>query len=148
MGTATGAHEPWVWASAGVCVGTGSGYGGRGVSEHDEQAALFHWAALHESKIPELALLFAIPNGGLRNKATAGKLKAEGVKRGVPDVCLAVARGGFHGLFIEMKYGRNTTTGEQDTGLRLLWQQGYQATVCHSFEEAKAVILEYLGRAA
>ncbi len=116
------------------------------MSEHDEQAALFHWAALNETHIPELALLFAIPNGGLRNKATAGKLKSEGVKRGVPDVCLPVAYDGFHGLFIEMKYGKNTTTDDQNTWLMRLWNQGYQATVCHSFEEAKTVILEYLGR--
>ena len=38
------------------------------MSEHDEQVALFEWAALREAEIPELALLFAIPNGGLRNK--------------------------------------------------------------------------------
>ena len=49
-----------------------------------EQQALFDWAKI--SGIPDLDLLHAIPNGGHRNKATAGRLKAEGVKRGVPDI--------------------------------------------------------------
>jgi hypothetical protein len=72
-------------------------------SEHNEQAALFEWASISSKVIPELGLLAAIPNGGHRLKATAGKMKAEGVKAGFPDIIFPVARGGFHGLFIEMK---------------------------------------------
>ena len=37
---------------------------------------------------PRLEWIHAIPNGGLRNKATASNLKAEGVKSGVLDVFL------------------------------------------------------------
>src|SRR5262245_64718583 len=48
-------------------------------------------------------LCFAIPNGGARDVITAGRLKAEGVRAGVPDVCLPVARAGYHGLFLEVK---------------------------------------------
>ena len=74
-------------------------------SEHAEQTALFCWAALPEvrAEYPVLELMFAIPNGGERNKIVAGNLKAEGVKAGVLDIFLPVPSKGWHGLFIEMK---------------------------------------------
>ena len=67
-------------------------------SESQEQQALFEWAELSKRCFPELELLFHVPNGGARSKATAGRLKAEGVKPGVPDLCLPVPRGAYHGL--------------------------------------------------
>ena len=67
-------------------------------SEHAEQVALFKWAEFAAARWPELTLMHAIPNGGHRNKITAARLKAEGVRAGVPDICLPVARGGWHGL--------------------------------------------------
>src|SRR5258708_3842236 len=73
-------------------------------TEHGHQAALFCQAQISAPEFPELKYgLFAIPNGGLRTKVTAANLKVEGVKRGIADVQLAVARGIFHALFIEMK---------------------------------------------
>ena len=83
------------------------------MSEHDEQAALFEWATWHTSQCPELGLLFAIPNGGHRHPVVAARLKAEGVRAGVPDICLPVARKGYHGLFVELKFGRNKPTPAQ-----------------------------------
>lgn len=115
------------------------------MSEHDEQVALFSWAQWQTPAVPELALLFAIPNGGHRNKVTAAKMKAEGVKAGVLDVMLPVARNGRHGLFVEMKYGRNKTTDEQRQWIDRLEAQGYQTAVCYSFEEAQGEIMRYLG---
>jgi hypothetical protein len=66
-----------------------------------------------ESKYPALRMLHAIPNGGHRHKATAARLKAAGVKAGVPDICLPVARGDWHGLYIELKVGKNKLTEAQ-----------------------------------
>lgn len=114
------------------------------MAEHDEQAALFTWAGYQTAVYPELKLLYAIPNGGHRHKAVAAKLAAEGVRRGVPDVCLPVPRGEFHGLYLEMKYGRNRTTPEQNTWLEALAGQGYKTAVCHSFEAAQRLIANYL----
>lgn len=82
-------------------------------------------------------------NGGLRGKAEAARLKAEGVKAGVPDLCIPIARGGYHGLFIEMKFGRNKPTDEQMKWLSTLERNGYMATVCWGAEEAIAVIEQY-----
>ena len=78
-----------------------------GGSEHAEQKHLMVWAATMSLTVPAYESLFAIPNGGQRTKAAAGKLKAEGVKPGVPDLFLAIARGKSKGLFIELKRLQN-----------------------------------------
>lgn len=113
-------------------------------AEHYEQKALFLWADLLIPKVPELALLFAIPNGGQRNIIIARKLKDEGVKAGVPDMCLPVARGNYHGLFIELKSKDGVTSKNQDYWLRRLSEQGYQTVVCYGWTEAKETIEKYL----
>lgn len=114
--------------------------------ESEEQKCLFRWAGLAAAKWPELWLLHAIPNGGLRNIRTAALMKATGAKPGVPDIFLPVARQGKHGLYIEMKRrvgGRLSKCQAQ--WLATLACQGYAAHVCNGFEEARAVITEYLG---
>lgn len=115
-------------------------------SESEEQQALFRFLAYRVEEYPVLDYLFAIPNGGWRNKATAGRLKAEGVKAGVPDLCLPVARHGFHGLYIEMKvlYGGASSMAQKEWHARLR-AQGYQVTVCHGWLAAARCIFEYLG---
>jgi len=112
-----------------------------GPSEHDEQVALIQWA---DSVGGAVGLLFAIPNGGHRHPAVAGKLKAEGVRAGVPDLFLPVARGGCHGLFIEMKAGKNKPTDGQLAWLDELRSQGYHCAICHGAEEAIDTIQEYM----
>lgn len=113
-------------------------------SESEEQCALFQWAEMMSRRYSELSLLYHIPNGGARSKGTAGRLKAEGVKSGVPDICLPVARGRFHGLYIEMKVGKNKPTANQIQWLEALEGQGYQAKVCYGWQEASHVIESYL----
>jgi len=113
--------------------------------ESDEQKNLFKWAAGNRGKHPELELMFHIPNGGKRDAVTGANLKAQGVKAGVPDICLPVPRGAFHGLYIEMKYGKNKLTADQKWWLVALSQQGYATAVCYTWESAKTVILSYLG---
>jgi hypothetical protein len=93
---------------------------------------------------PELALLFAVPNGGHRDIRVAAKLKAEGVKAGVPDMCLPVPRGQFHGLWIELKAGKNTASTEQKWWLTELRACGHRAEVCRGWEAAARVIVDYL----
>ena len=78
--------------------------------EGNEQEALFRWAAFVRGRFPEIDLLYHIPNGGSRNRLEAANLKRQGVKSGVPDLCLPVARGKYHGLYIEMKYGKTKIT--------------------------------------
>ncbi len=112
--------------------------------EANEQEILFRWAQLVRCTYPELDLLYHIPNGGSRNELEAASLKRQGVKAGVPDLCLPVARGMHHGLYIEMKYGKNKTSDQQEKWLDALAKQGYAVAVCYGFEEAQKVLIKYL----
>ena len=109
-----------------------------------EQAKLFQWAFYQRAFYPELELLFHIPNGGSRNKKEAANLKRQGVKSGVPDLFLPIPRKERHGLFIELKYGKNKTTDNQDRWITLLKEQGYIAEVCYGWEQAAETITKYL----
>lgn len=114
-------------------------------TEHQEQAALVEWAERAHGTHPELRLLAAVPNGGARHKAVAAKLKAEGVRPGYPDLLLDVARGGFHGLRIELKRRDGGRVSEdQSWWHERLRIRGYRVEVCRGWEAARDVILEYL----
>lgn len=117
------------------------------MSEHQEQAGLFRWAAMISSRHPELALMFAVPNGGHRHIAVAAKLRVEGVKSGVPDIFLPVARGGYHGMAIEMKTAKGKLSPAQKQWLENLSAQGYHAVMCRGWENASAAIEFYLAGA-
>ena len=113
-------------------------------TEAEEQAAIFEWAEWNKSRIPELGLLYHVPNGGKRDIKTAMRLKQEGVKAGIPDIVLPVSRGGYHGLYIELKVGKNKPTKEQLKWLESLEQEGYYTTWCIGSQEAIKTIEEYL----
>lgn len=112
--------------------------------EADQQRKLFQWTTFTRTEYPEVDLMFHIPNGGSRNKLEAANLKRQGVKAGVPDLFLPVSRGGYHGLFIELKYGKNKPTEKQAEWLKSLNEQGYAVAVCYGCEEASEKILKYL----
>lgn len=119
--------------------------------EKHSQEALFNWAALAIGRHPELATLFAIPNaggftGGFKaNLLRVMAMKREGVKPGVPDVCLPVARGGYHALYIEMKRENDgTLSADQRDWAKRLALYGNKVVVAHGFDEAKTVLEEYL----
>ena len=115
-------------------------------SEAQEQTALFAWAdqCVRFGIHPELKMMYAIPNGGRRDPIEAVHLKQQGVRAGVPDLCLAVPRGKYHGLYIEMKVGRNKTTDQQNEWLASLSYYGYAVKVCYSCLAAKTAIERYL----
>lgn len=114
-------------------------------TEEQEQAAVFQWAALKQGQFPELVLLFHIPNGGLRSKPEAVRFKRAGVKAGVPDLFLPVARGRCHGLFVEMKRRKGgRVSKEQEAWIDALGQQGYMCVVAEGAEAACCYIQEYL----
>lgn len=105
-------------------------------SETTEQIALFNWAKRTESILPELALMYHVPNEGKRSNG--GILKAAGLKSGVPDICLPVANNGFHGLYIELKFGKNKATKAQEEYMAMLNAQGYKTAVCYGAEKPVA----------
>lgn len=114
-------------------------------TESQEQQALFQWVAIAERQHPELRLLYAVPNGGYRNKVTAATLKSEGVKSGVPDMCLPVARGPYHGLYIELKRRKGGKISDTQTEwIQALRAHKYSAVVCYGWTEARQEIERYL----
>lgn len=115
-------------------------------TEHTEAVRFMRSVKLHEPFVPALRWLHHIPNGGKRHRTVAAKLRAEGVKSGVHDYFLPVARQGFHGLYIELK----TTDGgrrekEQVEFADFVRAEGFRAEFCEGWEQAWAVVCDYLG---
>src|SRR5690348_6632305 len=106
-------------------------YGGDGMNnlEHKEQSALIQWWSLQHKnyRLPEFAL-FDIPNGSKRNPVTGAILKREGVRKGSVDLMLVEPTKTHHGLFIEMKAGKNKPSDEQREFLGHALTEGYQCS--------------------
>ena len=111
-------------------------------SESDLQARCVAW---FDRKYPGYTqLLFAIPNGGHRSKATAWRLKAEGVRRGVADLFLAIPIMGMAGMFIEMKFKKGKQSAEQLEFQKQVEGVGYKYVVCASETDFQETITTYL----
>lgn len=117
--------------------------------EHPEQVKLFAWREANAETIPELRLLYAIPNFSGRGASKhvrlrdGARLKAEGRRKGMLDTCLPVGRGGFHALYLEIKAERSLTP-EQRWWIRELSAAGNRALMVRGFEAARDEILSYL----
>lgn len=132
-------------------------------TEHEEQCAVITWAAMNTGKWPALHLLYAVPNGaffggevkilktGKRLPVAAiraRKLKAEGLKEGVPDLCLPLRSPRHAGLYIELKrrtLGRPSPM--QDWWREALLAAGYHCVLCHGAAAAMDALRTYLATA-
>ena len=121
-------------------------------TESAHQKAVFAHFALtrNAGQYLETEWLHHIPNGGLRDKVTASRLKAEGVKDGVLDLFLPVARGIYHGLYIEMKrpgqenHKNGGRTPNQVKFSDFVMGQGFAVVIAYSWGEAVNYIIQYL----
>ncbi len=118
-------------------------------SKSDSEAAncraLIQWARIKaRTTDPDLWLLYHIANEGTGSARRGAELKAQGVLAGVPDYCLPVPRGRYHGLYIEMKAKTGRVSLSQQAVGAALITLGYAVQVCYGWEEAKDTILEYL----
>ncbi|KVP40111.1 hypothetical protein WJ87_04730 [Burkholderia ubonensis] len=115
-------------------------------AEGEEQAQLIKQFRAEYPDIGEL--LIHIPNGGYRKNAFEGwRLKEQGVRAGVSDLFLPVARGGFFGLWIEFKAAPPNdaaVSDKQKEWVELMQAQGYSAHVCLGVAAAMKVLAEYL----
>ena len=101
-------------------------------SEHFEQRELVRW---FRQTWPGVRI-FAIPNGGARSKATAGRLKAEGVASGVPDLFIPAWR-----LWVEMKRSKGgSVSAEQKDWIQYLESVNYRCIVGKGADDAKRQI--------
>lgn len=116
-------------------------------TEDCHQAAIFCWAALPEiqAKYPQFKrLLFAIPNGGERNIIVAAKMKATGTKADVSDIFLSVARGPYHGLYIELKkFGGEARQGQLEF-IEAVKAEGFCAVVIEGWEHSIVTLEWYM----
>lgn len=96
------------------------------------------------SRWPELAMLFHIKNETTEGAQRVAVDRAMGVKKGVPDLFLPVARGQYHGLFIELKNETGCANDAQEWWGAKLTENGYFWEVCHGWESATRVIEWYL----
>lgn len=104
-------------------------------TEHEEQREFVRW---FRNTWPGVRI-FAIPNGGARSRATAGRLKAEGVSSGVPDLFIPAWR-----LWIEMKRSKGgSLSPDQKDWIKYLQSVGYWAIVCKGADDAKKQIIEF-----
>lgn len=114
-------------------------------SEHEIQTAFVEWAHYNERRIPQLKLAFAVPNGGQRHAAIAAKLKAEGVRKGVPDYLIPCKSWNdrYIGLAIEFKahYGRQTP--DQESYSMKLVEAGWYYIVCKTVQEGMNIVEDY-----
>ncbi len=111
-------------------------------AEHRLQAGCVQWFRL---QYPDYAhSLFAVPNGGRRDKATGARLKAEGVVAGVADLILLRQSKGYGALLIEMKTKAGRQAASQRDWQRKVERDGYRYVVCRSLEEFMDAVRDYL----
>ena len=117
------------------------------LTEYEEQKALMAAARGPWGKALGIdRKLVHVPNSGHgKNLGQASMLKATGLRTGYPDLILDKARGGYHGLRIEMKTLKGgTVSPEQREWIDYLRAEGYCAEVCRGRDEAMAVISSYM----
>lgn len=114
-------------------------------TEHQLQVKVINWwnKSCEGYKLPAFAL-YAVPNGGSRHMLEAVGLKEEGVRKGIPDLQMDVARGQYHGLRIEMKRAKGVVSPEQKEVHQFLAGQGYRIIVAFTSQEAINAIDDYL----
>lgn len=107
-------------------------------SEISEQEVVVEYCDLRDIPIVH------IPNEGKRSKSYGAKMKRAGLRKGFPDLFLPLARRGFHGFFIEMKYDRGKVSPNQIKWLKKLKGEGYATAVCYGADEAIKLINKYI----
>ena len=117
-----------------------------GASEDSIQKAILTWASYMKYKDGTLAdYLVHCPNGGGRSLGEGANFKKMGVKAGYPDLILDIAKGGYHGLRIELKKLKGSRTEpEQKARVKMLNDEGYHAVIVKGFDAAINTIEKYM----
>lgn len=114
------------------------------MSEAKEQAKVILWANSVRETLPGIDHLFHVPNGGKRDKVTAGQMVALGVKAGVPDLLLPYKSNGYFGLAAEMKTDDGVVSKKQQEWFSRFEAQGWKVCVWRSADEAINGLKGYL----
>lgn len=111
------------------------------MSEFQHQIHLFQWCLRQGSPAD---LIFSIGNQGSISAVKGQRDKMAGLRAGVPDMCLPVARGGYHSLYIELKKIGGRPSAAQLSWIEILTNLRHRAVVCEGWLEAKSAIEDYL----
>lgn len=113
-------------------------------AESNTQQECVRWFRLQYPRYTKL--LFAVPNGGARNKIEAGILKAEGVTPGVSDLILLLGRDGYNALCIEMKTTdrRSKQNDNQAEWQAAVEEHGSKYVVCRTVDSFMAEVTAYM----
>ena len=110
------------------------------MKEQELQESFVRYIALKYKGIRYCASL-----GGIRTSMTqAIKAKKSGYVKGTPDIQVMSARGGFHGLFMELKTSKGRATKEQKEWINDLVAAGYYAEVCKGIDHAMDCLDTYM----
>ena len=112
-------------------------------SEHLIQSSFFAEVRYRRKRDARYKMIFAIPSGGKRHIFTARRLKKEGTEPGIPDVCVAVPSGGYHGLWLEFKTPKGVLSAAQKEKINLLRAFGYKVEVVRDAEVAIKIVEHY-----
>ncbi len=121
------------------------------MTEDEIQIEVMTWARIRargsdgQPAEPRLHWLLHVPNGGLRSKRQAAKLKLMGVRAGVCDLLLPVPVGDHPGLWIELKTAKGRVSPEQVEFMAGMVALGWRAEVARSAQEAVSCLSGYLG---
>lgn len=111
--------------------------------EHGLQSACVRWFAVAHGELR--GRLFAVPNGGLRSMAVAGRMKAEGVVAGVADMILLKSCGRYGALLIEMKApGGRQSEAQRRWAAEVTAEDEFRYVVCRSVAEFIDEVESYL----
>lgn len=119
---------------------------GKDASETKHQLQVIKWSQMPQVRQlwPELRLLYHVPNERDCSDVTRHLLKLMGVKPGVADLVLPVARGNWHGLYLELKKFGGRPSANQLWWKEQLTAQNYRAVTCYGWKQACAVLMEYM----
>lgn len=108
--------------------------------------ACIQWVALQSARHPLLRWLAHVPNGGKCPRSEAGKLRAMGVRPGLPDILLPRRSGLWTGLAVEIKSPSGRLSKSQQEWLAALAQDGWLTAVVRSVDEFQQVCSCFLNR--
>ena len=108
------------------------------------------WIGISERRYPFLNWIIHVPNGGKRPRGEAGKLKALGVRPGVPDFLLPLPSpsGQWRGLAIELKSDRGRLSTAQSAWLERLSQAGWLVGIARSLDDFQRLVHQYASEAS
>lgn len=123
-----------------------------GQEEHKIQRALFKKWELQARSDERYAAIFAVPNSSRRGAREGARLKAEGMRAGIPDIIVPIPIPKWGILFIEQKRGADPRTGKakgrlsavQKEWISLLQALGNTVAVSYSFEETEKLVGDWM----